>query len=235
MKLESLREEVLEANLELVRRGLALYTFGNASGRDRASGLVAIKPSGVPYERLRPADLVVVDLEGRLVEGALRPSSDLPTHLALYRAFPALGGVAHTHSRAATAFAQARREIPCLGTTHADYFHGPVPVTRLLTADEVAGDYEARTGQAIVERLAGADPLGTPGVLVAAHGPFTWGPTARAAAHHAVILEELAEIALRTLALDPAALPIPAYLRDKHFFRKHGPGAYYGQPGEEKP
>jgi L-ribulose-5-phosphate 4-epimerase len=234
MSLEKLRAEVLEANLELVRRGLVLYTFGNASGRDAASGLVVIKPSGVPYERLRAEDLVVVDLEGRVVEGTLRPSSDLPTHLALYRAYPQIGGVAHTHSRAATAFAQARREIPCLGTTHADYFHGPVPVTRLLSPEEVRDDYEARTGEAIVERLGEEDPLQRPGILVAGHGPFTWGRSAMEAAHHAVILEELAEIAWRTLALNPAAGPLPPYLLEKHFFRKHGPGAYYGQPDEER-
>ena len=234
MSLEKLRAEVLEANLELVRRGLVLYTFGNASGRDAASGLVVIKPSGVPYERLRAEDLVVVDLEGRVVEGTLRPSSDLPTHLALYRAYPQIGGVAHTHSRAATAFAQARREIPCLGTTHADYFHGPVPVTRLLSPEEVRDDYEARTGEAIVERLGEEDPLQRPGILVAGHGPFTWGRSATEAAHHAVILEELAEIAWRTLALNPAAGPLPPYLLEKHFFRKHGPGAYYGQPDEER-
>jgi len=234
MSLEKLRAEVLEANLELVRRGLVLYTFGNASGRDAASGLVVIKPSGVPYERLRAEDLVVVDLEGRVVEGTLRPSSDLPTHLALYRAYPQIGGVAHTHSRAATAFAQARREIPCLGTTHADYFHGPVPVTRLLSPEEVRDDYEARTGEAIVERLGEEDPLERPGILVAGHGPFTWGRSAMEAAHHAVILEELAEIAWRTLALNPAAGPLPPYLLEKHFFRKHGPGAYYGQPDEER-
>jgi len=234
MSLEKLRAEVLEANLELVRRGLVLYTFGNASGRDAASGLVVIKPSGVPYERLRAEDLVVVDLEGRVVEGTLRPSSDLPTHLALYRAYPQIGGVAHTHSRAATAFAQARREIPCLGTTHADYFHGPVPVTRLLSPEEVRDDYEARTGEAIVERLGEEDPLERPGILVAGHGPFSWGRSATEAAHHAVILEELAEIAWRTLALNPAAGPLPPYLLEKHFFRKHGPGAYYGQPDEER-
>jgi L-ribulose-5-phosphate 4-epimerase len=235
MSLEVLRAEVLEANLELVRRGLVLYTFGNASGRDAASGLVVIKPSGVPYERLRADDLVVVDPEGRVVEGTLRPSSDLPTHLELYRAFPQIGGVAHTHSRAATAFAQARREIPCLGTTHADYFHGPVPVTQLLSPEEVAGDYEAMTGRLIVARFAGEDPLERPGVLVAGHGPFTWGRSASEAAHHAAILEELAELAWRTLALNPAAGPLPPYLLDKHFFRKHGPEAYYGQPGEEEP
>lgn len=233
MMLEALREEVLEANLELVRRGLVLYTFGNASGRDPASGLVVIKPSGVPYERMRPADLVVCDPEGRIVEGSLRPSSDLPTHLALYRAFSGIGGVAHTHSRAATAFAQAQREIPCLGTTHADYFHGPVPLTRPLADAEIAEDYEERTGAVILERFAGRDPLAAPGVLVAGHGPFTWGRTAAEAAHHAVILEELAQMAFLTLALAPSVRPISRALLDKHFLRKHGPGAYYGQPDKE--
>jgi len=233
MMLEQLRQEVLEANLALVRSGLVFQTFGNASGIDRAAGLVVIKPSGVSYHCLTLEDLVVVDLEGRIVEGELRPSSDLPTHLLLYRAFSHVGGVAHTHSRAATAFAQARREIPCLGTTHADYFRGAVPVTRLLRLDEVAGDYERATGAVIVERFADLDPFERPGVLVAGHGPFTWGRSAGEAARHAAILEELAEIALRTLALNPAAGPIPAYLIDKHFFRKHGPGAYYGQPEGE--
>lgn len=234
MSLDGLRHEVLEANLELVRRGLVLYTFGNASGRDPASNLVVIKPSGVAYDRLKPQDLVVVDLEGRIVEGDLRPSSDLPTHLAVYRAFPQVHGVAHTHSRAATAFAQACREIPCLGTTHADYFRGPVPVTRLLSPEEVAADYEANTGALIVNTLAGMDPLATPGILVAGHGPFAWGRSAAEAAHNAVILEELAEMAWRTLTLNPNARSLPAYLLDKHFFRKHGPNAYYGQPGREE-
>lgn len=233
MSLERLREEVLEANLELVRRGLVIYTFGNASGIDRSAGLVVIKPSGLPYENMRVQDMVVVDLEGRVVEGEWRPSSDLPTHLALYRAFPEIGGVAHTHSMAATAFAQAQREIPCLGTTHADYFRGPVPVTRPLAPDEVATNYEAATGAVIVARFAGLDPMEKPGVLVAGHGPFTWGRSAREAAEHAVILEELAELAFRTLMLNPAAGPIPSYWVDRHFFRKHGPGAYYGQRQEE--
>jgi L-ribulose-5-phosphate 4-epimerase len=227
MKLESLRTEVYEANLELVRRGLVLYTFGNASGIDRASGLVAIKPSGVAYDSLRPEDLVIVDLDGRGVEGNLRPSSDLPTHLALYRAFPAIGGVVHTHSSCATAWAQAGREIPCLGTTHADYFHGAVPVTAALTADEIAGNYEANTGAAIIRRI--ADPVEMPAVLVAGHGPFTWGKSAAEAAHNAVILEELARVAFQTVALSPDIRPLAQALIDKHFFRKHGASACYGQ------
>lgn len=218
----------MEANLELVRRGLVLYTFGNASGVCREQGLVAIKPSGVPYETLRPEDLVITDLAGRVVEGLLRPSSDLPTHLALYRAFPAIGGVVHTHSTYATAWAQAGREIPCLGTTHADYCRGPVPVTEPLTRDEIQGDYEANTGASIVRRL-GGDCGAAPGILVAGHGPFCWGATAEEAAHHAAILEELARMAAFTLALNPAAAPLPSHHIDRHFLRKHGPGAYYGQ------
>ncbi len=229
MKLQSLREEVLEANLEVVRRGLVLYTFGNASGIDRASGLVAIKPSGVPYETMKPSDLVVVDLEGNTVEGNLKPSSDLATHLALYRAFPAIGGVVHTHSRAATAWAQARREIPCFGTTHADYFCGAVPVTDALTPEEIAVGYEENTGHAIVRRLNGVDALATPAILVAGHAPFCWGRRASDAAHIAVILEEVAAMALQTLAANPAAEPISRALLDKHFFRKHGASATYGQ------
>ena len=227
--LEALRAEVYEANLELVRRGLVLYTFGNASGLSRNDGLVAIKPSGVPYEKMTPADMVIVDLDGRVVEGSLRPSSDLPTHLALYRAFPSIGGVVHTHSRHATAWAQAGREIPCFGTTHADYFHGPVPVTAPLTPAEIESEYEANTGVAIVRLMADRDPLGCPAALVAGHGPFTWGESAGAAAYMAAILEELAAMALQTLAINPAALPISEALRDKHYFRKHGPKAYYGQ------
>jgi len=227
--LTELREQVLEANLELARRGLALYTFGNASGIDRQAGLVVIKPSGVPYEQMTAADMVVVSLEGRLVEGNLRPSSDLPTHLALYKAFPSIGGVAHTHSRYATAWAQARRPIPCLGTTHADYFRGPVPVTAELTAAEIEKDYELNTGLAIVRRLNGQDPLETPGCLVASHGPFSWGRDALEAARMAVLLEELALLAWLTLAINPDAGPIAGVLRDRHFLRKHGPAATYGQ------
>jgi len=227
--LDSLREEVYEANLELVRRGLAIYTFGNASGIDRGRGLVVIKPSGVPYETLRPSDLVVTTLAGQMVEGELRPSSDLPTHLVLYRSFPSIGGVAHTHSRYATAWAQACREIPCFGTTHADYFYGPVPVTEPLTKEHVDGEYEEHTGHRILERFQSIDPLDIPAVLVANHGPFAWGESASRAAHNAVILEEIALIACQTVALNHAAGPIAPHLLDRHFLRKHGPGAYYGQ------
>lgn len=227
--LEALRAEVLDANLELVRRGLVTYTFGNASGIDRASGLVVIKPSGVPYEKMTPADMVVADLDCKIVEGKLRPSTDLDTHVALYRAFPAIGGVAHTHSRHATAWAQARKDIPCFGTTHADYFHGPVPVTDPLTAEEIDADYEANTGVAIVRRLEGRDPLGCPAVLVAGHAPFCWGKSVTEAVHNAVIVEELAAMAWQTLTINPQAEPISQALRDKHHFRKHGPTATYGQ------
>jgi L-ribulose-5-phosphate 4-epimerase len=229
MKLKTLREEVLEANLELVRRGLVLYTFGNASGISRQDGLVVIKPSGVPYETMKPEDLVVVDLDGKTVEGSLRPSSDLPTHLILYRAFPTIGGVAHTHSRSATSWAQAQRAIPCFGTTHADYFDGPVPVTKPLASAEIRKDYERNTGLAIVRCVGKHDPLHTPGVLVADHAPFCWGKSPADAAHNAVVLEEIATTALQTLAANPKARPISQALHEKHFFRKHGGSAYYGQ------
>ena len=229
MKLQSLREEVLEANLELVRRGLVIDTFGNASGISRNEGLVVIKPSGVAYDRMRPADMVITDLEGRIIEGTLRPSSDLPTHLALYRAFEQIGGVAHTHSRSATAWAQAGRPIPCLGTTHADYFHGPIPATPSLGPAEIATDYELNTGHAIVRTLAGKDPLAMPAVLVASHAPFCWGSSAAGAAHIAWILEEVAQMAYATLVIHSNAAPLADELRDKHFQRKHGPAAYYGQ------
>ena len=227
--LEQLRADVLDANLELVRRGLVLYTFGNASAVDRASGRVVIKPSGVAYDRMTAADMVVTDLRGAIVEGSLRPSSDLPTHLALYRAFPNIGAVVHTHSRHATAWAQAGREIPCFGTTHADYFHGCVPITPPLTREEVETDYELNTGLAIIRRFESLDPLAFPGVLVAGHAPFAWGRTASEAAFHAVVLEEIAAIAFETVTINAAVSPIGQYLLDKHYLRKHGPKAYYGQ------
>ena len=229
MSLKNLREEVLEANLELVRRGLVLYTFGNASGISREQGLVVIKPSGVPYETMKPEDLVVVDLQGNIVEGTLRPSSDLPTHLVLYKAFPSIAGVAHTHSRAATSWAQARRAIPCFGTTHADYFQGPIPVTKPMKPAEIRKDYELNTGLAIVRCIGKRDPLHTPGVLVAGHAPFCWGATPAEAAQNAVIVEEIAALALQTLTANPKARPIEKTLHEKHFFRKHGNTAYYGQ------
>ncbi len=227
--LEQLRQDVLDANLELVRRGLVIASFGNASGFSRDQELVVIKPSGVAYADLRADDLVVTDLGGRVVEGRLRPSSDLRTHLALYRAFPSIGGVAHTHSSFATSWAQACREIPCLGTTHADYFRGPVPVTEAMTPDEIASDYEANTGEVIVRRFAGLDPCAVPAVLVAGHAPFCWGPTVADAAHVAIVLEEIARIAYQTVTLDPGVQEIATALREKHFLRKHGPAASYGQ------
>lgn len=229
MMLPALREEVLEANLELVRRGLVLYTFGNASGIARESGLVVIKPSGVPYERMAASDLVITDMEGRVVEGNLKPSSDLATHLALYRAFEGIGGVVHTHSTHATSWAQACREIPCLGTTHADYFHGAIPVTEAMEANEIESEYEWNTGQAIVRCFGGRDPLDMRAVLVAGHGPFCWGESASDAAHVAVVLEEVARMALSAMAINAGVAPISEALRNKHFLRKHGPGAYYGQ------
>ncbi len=227
--LQGLREQVLVANLELVRRGLVLYTFGNASGISREEGLVVIKPSGVPYDEMKPEDLVVTDLSGKVVEGKLRPSSDLATHLVLYNEFSEIGGVAHTHSEYATAWAQARRPIPCFGTTHADYFHGEVPVTSALNDVEIAGEYEENTGHAIVRSLRQMNPAATPGVLVANHGPFAWGKDAWAAAENAVILEAIARMAYLTLGINAAAEPVGSALHDKHHLRKHGKNAYYGQ------
>lgn len=229
MDLTSLKNDVFRRNLELVEHGLVVLTWGNVSGIDREAGLVAIKPSGVPYAGMTAEDIVVVDLEGHAVEGRLRPSSDLPTHLALYRAFPSVGGIVHTHSPKAVAWAQARRGIPAFGTTHADHFHGAVPCTRELTPAEVADDYELNTGRVIEERFHDLDAEAFPGVLVAGHGPFTWGPTPRKAVENAVALEQIAAMALDTLRLDPDAEPAPSYVLDKHYFRKHGPGAYYGQ------
>lgn len=232
--LKALREEVFEANLELVRRGLVIYTFGNASGILREEGLVAIKPSGVPYQELRPENLVVTDLDGNIQEGTLRPSSDLATHLVLYRAFAEIGGVAHTHSMYATSWAQAGREIPCLGTTHADYFHGPVPVTENMQACDIESAYEHNTGLVIARRFERLNPLAVPAVLVAGHAPFAWGKSAAAAAYNAVILEEVARMAYHTVTLNAAAGPLSSALHDKHFLRKHGAGAYYGQPSEPR-
>lgn len=229
--LTSLKQQVHAANLALVDNGLVILTWGNVSGRDPETGLVVIKPSGVEYDALRPEDMVVVDLEGNVVEGDLRPSSDTPTHLVLYRAFPGIGGVAHTHSTYATAWAQAGRPLPCYGTTHADTFRGEVPLTAPLTPEALAGHYEAETGEAIVRafREGRIDPQEIPGVLVISHGPFTWGKDAAAAAEHSIILEECARLAALTEALSPGVLPISEGLRDKHFLRKHGEDAYYGQ------
>jgi L-ribulose-5-phosphate 4-epimerase len=233
MLLESLREQVLRANQEISRRGLAPHTFGNASGIDRTGQrpLVVIKPSGVDYAALTPADLVVTDLDGNIVDGSLRPSSDLDTHTLLYREFPEIGGVVHTHSEFATSWAQAGRPIPCLGTTHADYFHGPVPVTEPLTEEEVNGGYVRNTGAVIVRRFRaeGLDPIAVPGVLVAGHAPFAWGKSAAEAVEHADVLEYIARLAFRSLLINEAATAIPAYLSEHHYLRKHGPKAYYGQ------
>ena len=229
MLLERLRNEVREANLELVRRGLVLYTFGNASAIAREENLVVIKPSGVPYVNLRPEDMVVTDLSGKIIEGSLRPSSDLPTHLVLYRNFPSIGGVAHTHSEFATAWAQAGRAIPCFGTTHADYFHGPVPVTPELTVEEICGEYEKNTGSAICKAFHRLDPEKIPAVLVRGHAPFCWGINVAEAAHHSVILESIARMAYYTATLAAETGPLTSALHDKHFLRKHGSTAYYGQ------
>lgn len=227
--LDSLREEVCRANLDLAAHGLVTLTWGNASGIDRQRGMVAIKPSGVPYDELSADKIVLVDLDGRVVEGKLRPSSDTPIHLFLYRHFESVGGVVHTHSRHATIFAQARREIPCLGTTHADHFFGAVPVTRPLSPTEVAKDYEEGTGQVIVERFEKLDPATMPAVLVPGHGPFVWGKSVSEAMHNAVALEAISEMALGTKLLDAKVAELEPYVLEKHFFRKHGPAAYYGQ------
>ncbi|MDO4179355.1 MAG: L-ribulose-5-phosphate 4-epimerase [Phascolarctobacterium sp.] len=229
--LEELKKQVCEANLELVRRGVVLYTWGNVSGIDREKNLVVIKPSGVDYDGMQPEDMVVVDLfTGEKVEGKYKPSSDTPTHLELYRQLPEIGGVVHTHSTYAVAFAQAAMDIPALGTTHADYFYGPVPCTRSLTEDEVKEAYELNTGKVIVEEIKRRriDSLSVPGVVVQNHGPFTWGTSPDKAVYHAVVLEEVAKMAQLTLALNPNA-SMPQYVLNKHYQRKHGPNAYYGQ------
>lgn len=229
--LEALRKAVYAANMELPQRGLVTYTWGNVSGIDRQQGLVVIKPSGVSYEELTPDKLVVLDLNGSVVEGDLNPSSDTKTHLELYKAFPALGGVVHTHSPYAVAWAQAGEDIPCYGTTHADYFYGPVPCARGLTREELDEDYEKNTGKVIVEtfRAQNIDPVHVPAVICRSHGPFTWGKTAAEAVYHAVVLEEVAKMALLTRQVKRDAEPAPTHVVEKHFMRKHGPNAYYGQ------
>lgn len=230
MSLTSLKQAVCEANLTLVRGGLVIQTWGNASGIDRDRGLVVIKPSGVPYDGMKPEHMVTVSLEtGEVVEGSLKPSSDTPTHLVLYRAFPTIGGVVHTHSLYATAWAQACRGIPSYGTTQADYWYGDVPCTRLMKPKEIKKDYEANTGHVIVETFKKLDPLQHPAVLVASHGPFTWGEDVHAAVHNAEVLEFVARLASETLRINPKTKPMQSALLDKHFLRKHGPNAYYGQ------
>ena len=228
--LEELKQQVCEANLDLVKEGLVIQTWGNASGIDREKGIIVIKPSGVPYASMKPQHMVVVSLEtGKVVDGYLKPSSDTPTHLVLYRAFAKIGGVVHTHSLHATAWAQARREIPAYGTTQADYWYGDVPCTRLLTPAEVKSDYEVNTGRVIVDTFKKKDPLQHPAVLVASHGPFTWGANVGEAVHNAVTLEFVARLAGETLRVNPKTKPMQSVLLDKHFLRKHGPKAYYGQ------
>lgn len=228
--LEELKQQVFEANMELPKRGLVTYTWGNVSGIDRDKGLLVIKPSGVEYEELKAEDMVVVDLNGNVVEGKYRPSSDTKTHIELYKAFP-MGGIVHTHSTYAVAWAQAGRDIPCYGTTHADYFYGDVPCARLLSADEIEDGYEEATGKVIVQTFIDRclDPASIPGVICRSHGPFTWGVDAAEAVYHAVVLEEVAKMAMLTRLLDSFAEPAPRHILDKHYLRKHGPAAYYGQ------
>ena len=234
--LEALKQEVLKANLDLVKHGLVIFTWGNVSAIDRASGLVVIKPSGVEYDEMKASDMVVVDLDGKVVEGDLRPSSDTPTHVALYKAFPNIGGVVHTHSTYATAWAQAGRDLPNIGTTHADYFHEDIPCTRDMKKSEVFGEYEKETGNVIVERFENINPDDTPAVLVKNHGPFAWGTDAANAVHNAVVLEQVAKMAvisstlhLNTLDVVTHVPSMNKHLIEKHYSRKHGPGAYYGQ------
>ena len=226
--LEQLKEKVFQANLDLVKHGLVIFTWGNVSAIDRETGLVVIKPSGVSYDNMKASDMVVVDLEGKVVEGSLKPSSDTPTHLVLYKAFPEIGGVVHTHSTYATAWAQAGKDIPNIGTTHADYFHDSIPCTHSMTEAEVQGQYELETGNVIVKRFAKLNPLHTPAVLVKNHGPFSWGKDAFDAVHNAVVMEQVAKMAFIAFGVNPS-LTMNSLLVEKHFNRKHGPNAYYGQ------
>lgn len=227
--LEKLKAEVLQANLDLVKYGLVVLTWGNVSGIDREKNLVVIKPSGVDYDKLTIEDMVVVDLNGNIVESDKRPSSDTSTHLELYKAFPQIGGITHTHSNYATMFAQACKEIPCLGTTHADHFYGNIPVTRFLSKEEVEAAYELNTGKVIVEKFKGIDPVSMPGILVAGHAPFTFGKNAGESVRNSLILERLAEMAFGTIQINSSVEKLPAYISEKHYQRKHGPNSYYGQ------
>ncbi len=234
--LEELKQKVYEANQMLPAHRLVTFTWGNVSGVDREKGLMVIKPSGVDYEKMKPGDMVVMKLDtGEVVEGGLRPSSDAPTHLELYRNFGDIGGIVHTHSRWATIFAQAKRGIPPLGTTHGDYFYGEIPCTRMMTKEEIRGKYELETGKVIVETFAGKNPNDMPGVLVASHGPFAWGTSPMNAVHNAVVLEEVAFMAWHSLVLEPGLPVMQRELLDKHYLRKHGPDAYYGQKGGSHP
>ena len=230
--LESLKQKVYEANMELPKRGLITYTWGNVSGIDRETGYFVIKPSGVDYDLLKQEDMVVMDLEGNKIEGHLNPSSDTPTHIELYKAYPEIGGVVHTHSPWATSWAQAGRYIPCYGTTHADYFYGDIPCARLLTENEIEENYEKNTGLVIVETIGDENPLFVPGILCSNHGPFTWGKDAHDAVHNAVVLEEVAKMASCTESINKSSSKAPQSMQDKHFMRKHGPNAYYGQTNE---
>ena len=234
MLLAELRQRVYDANCALPKHGLVKFTWGNVSGIDREAGLIVIKPSGVDYDRLTPENMVITDLDGKVVEGDLNPSSDLATHVELYRAFPAIGGVVHTHSTEAVGWAQAGRDIPFYGTTHADYFYGVVPAARSLTEDEIDRAYEKETGRVIIETFhtRGIDPMAVPGVTVRNHGPFTWGKTPEEAVYHSVVLEEVAKMARFTEEIDPAVQEAPRFLMEKHYLRKHGPNAYYGQKKE---
>jgi L-ribulose-5-phosphate 4-epimerase len=226
---EELRQKVCQANLDLERHGLVVFTWGNVSGIDRSTGVVAIKPSGVAYSELTPDNMVLLDLDGNVLEGSLHPSSDTPTHLELYRGFEQIGGICHTHSLYATMWAQAERELPCLGTTHADHFYGPVPITDVMTADEIEQDYERNTGKVIIRRFERLDPLQMPAVLVANHGPFTWGKTPAESVENAVVLERVAQMAFGTFLLNARQGAISQALLNKHYLRKHGEDAYYGQ------
>lgn len=227
--LKDLKEKVLEANLMLPEYGLVTFTWGNVSEIDRKQGLIAIKPSGVSYKTMTADDIVIIDLDGNVVEGRLRPSSDAPTHVVLYKAFPSVGGIVHTHSSWATSWAQAGKDIPCFGTTHADYFYGPIPCARALTEEEINTEYEKNTGLVIAETFRDRDPMAVPAVLCVNHGPFSWGKDSFEAVHNAVVLEEVAKMAARALEINPDAAPAPQTIMDKHYFRKHGTNAYYGQ------
>ena len=231
--LEQLKKDVFEANMELWHQGRVIYTWGNVSGIDRESGLVVIKPSGVSYDSMTAEDMVVVDLNGNIVEGKYKPSSDTATHLALYKKYPAMGGIVHTHSTWAVTFAQAGLAIPAFGTTHADYFYGDIPCTRDLTKDEIEEAYEENTGNVMIETINGEDPMAIPGIVVKNHGPFAWGKTPAGSVYNAVVLEKVAEMAYKTMTLNPRVSKVPQYLLDKHYFRKHGANAYYGQGSED--